>query len=139
MREPGRGEGLRRDAAGLEQLQRDLAGGRELDPAADREHPPDRGERQRDRACLPLERRQRLLEQIGGRADPVGDLGAPAGGVARRRAPSAATWFEYVLVAATERSGPAASGSATSAARASSESVSFVTRQREGALALARA
>ena len=40
---------------------------------------------------------------------------------------SAATWFEYVLVAATERSGPAASGRATSAASASSESMSLVT------------
>ncbi len=43
------------------------------------------------------------------------------------RSASAASWLEYVLVAATASSGPAASGSTASAAWARSDSGSFVS------------
>ena len=52
VREVGRGQRLGRDAAGLEQLQRDLARGRELDAAADHEHAAGVRERHRERVGI---------------------------------------------------------------------------------------
>ena len=78
VREVGRGQRLGRDAAGLLQLERDLAGGRELDAAADHDHPADVGERLGEPPHLAREAGQRLLGLVGDDAQRVGDLGAAA-------------------------------------------------------------
>ena len=117
---------LRGDPAGLEQLERDLAGGRELDAAADHEHPPDEGERQPARATAP---RARGASLRSGRPPARRRRRTPCRGPRRARPAARARppVFMYVFVAAIERSGPAASGRTASAARPSSESGSFVT------------
>ena len=79
---------LGRDATRLEQLQRDLARGRELGAAADHEHPADEGERDRDLRQPPLERRQRVVQLRGDGADAVGDQRPLPGGMRRPGAPA---------------------------------------------------
>ena len=82
MREVGRSERLRRDATGLEQLERYLPRRREFDATADHEHPPRVGEGQRQLGCRPLEDGEPFGQCGGGAADPVGDCHAVAGEVA---------------------------------------------------------
>ena len=74
VREVGRRQRLGRDAAGLEQLERDLARGRELDAAADHEHPARVRERQRELSRVERSRPGIAASmQVGRVADAVGD------------------------------------------------------------------
>jgi hypothetical protein len=77
--EVGRSQRLGRDLARLEQLQRDLTGGRELGSAPDHEHPGDRGEGDSYGGRQPLELGQVLLELSGHLVEQPRQLVAPAG------------------------------------------------------------
>ena len=114
--EVGRGQRLGGDLAGLEQLQRDLARGRELGPAADHEHPADRRERDGDRRDRPLEQRDLALLLLGDRLELAvrprrRDRRAPP---RRARAPRACSSRSSSRRPRARR--PAASGSTASAA-----------------------
>src|SRR3954451_11371943 len=73
MREVGGGQRPRSRLARLEELERDLAGGRELWPAPDDKHAADERERRAELARARLEPRQRALELPRDGADPGGD------------------------------------------------------------------
>jgi pimeloyl-ACP methyl ester carboxylesterase len=81
VREVGRGQRLRSDLAGLEELQRDLARRAELDAAADHEHPSGKREGARDGHDPLLEIRDRLCDLRGGRAQAVRHRAALTRGV----------------------------------------------------------
>ena len=117
VREVRRGERLGRDAAGLQELQRDLSRGRELGSAADDEHAPGIRERKRDVRDPRLDRADERRHCLGDRAQPRRANAAPSPAVWAASRPSAATWFVYVFVAATACSGPARSSSTASASR----------------------
>ena len=69
-------------AAGLEQLERDLAGRGELHAAADDEHAAGVGERQRELRRRPLEARESGVHQVGCLSNPVRELTSPTRRVA---------------------------------------------------------
>ena len=80
VREVGRGERLGGNPAGLGQLQGDLAGGGELDAAADHVHPPHVREGRRERRNGPLERRELVREEARRGTDALRDLVHAPGG-----------------------------------------------------------
>ena len=128
VREVGRRQRLGGDAAGLEQLQRDLARRRELDAAADHEHPPDvTRTASASAAARALERRAARPRAARRYARiPSASCRPAAGDVAGEQGERR----ERVQVGLRRRDRaarrPAPSGSIASAAAASSESGSFV-------------